>query len=103
MADLILQGESLYITLNMDVMDSAQAQRTGTHEVGGLHYNEMRKCLVDLVFKSNLYGFNLVEVAPPYDSSEITFQPSSSSTFRQPGFLHARHIQQVYWVLSCLD
>ena len=72
--DLIPKGENLYVTLDIDVMDPGQAPGTGTPEVGGLHYEELRDCVVALVKRDNLVGFDMVEVAPPYDSSEITAQ-----------------------------
>ena len=72
--DLIPQADNLYLTFDIDVMDPGQAPGTGTPEVGGLHYEELRDCLVSLVKRDNLVGFDLVEVAPPYDSSEITAQ-----------------------------
>ena len=55
-------------------MDPSQAPATGTPEIGGLFYQEVRECLTALVNKSNLIGFDLVEVAPPYDSSQMTAQ-----------------------------
>ena len=72
--DRIPRGENLYITLDIDVMDPSQAPGTGTPEIGGLFYQEMRDCLVALIAQSNLIAFDLVEVAPPYDSSELTSQ-----------------------------
>ena len=72
--DLIPQGENLYITFDIDVMEPSQAPGTGTPEIGGLGYQEIRECLAELVARDNLVGFDLVEVAPPYDSSEITVQ-----------------------------
>ena len=72
--DLIPKGENLYITFDIDVMDPSQAPGTGTPEVGGLFYQEARECISELVRKSNLVGFDLVEVAPPYDLSELTSQ-----------------------------
>ena len=74
LVDMIPKSENLYITLDIDVMDPSQAPGTGTPEIGGLYYSEMRDCLVSLVRTSNLVAFDLVEVAPPYDSSEITTQ-----------------------------
>ena len=71
-ADLIPESENLYITFDIDVMDPSQAPGTGTPETGGLFYHEARECLTALVSKSNLVGFDMVEVAPPYDSSEVT-------------------------------
>ena len=71
-ADLIPESENLYITFDIDVMDPSQAPGTGTPETGGLFYHEARECLTALVRKSNLVGFDMVEVAPPYDSSEVT-------------------------------
>lgn len=73
-ADQIPRGENLYITLDIDVMDPSQAPGTGTPEIGGLFYHEMRDCLEALVAGHNLVAFDLVEVAPPYDSSELTSQ-----------------------------
>ena len=70
--DLIPKADNLYVTFDIDVMDPAVAPGTGTPEVGGLHYEELRDCLVSLVRRDNLVGFDLVEVSPPYDSSEIT-------------------------------
>ena len=72
--DLIPSAENLYITLDIDVMDPSLAPGTGTPEIGGLRYQEIRECLTALVKKSNLVAVDLVEVAPPYDSSEITSQ-----------------------------
>lgn len=73
-ADLVPKAENLYITFDIDVMDPSQAPGTGTPETGGLFYDEVRACIQALVGNSNLVAFDLVEVAPPYDSSEITVQ-----------------------------
>ena len=70
--DLIPQFENLYVTFEIDVMDPGQAPGTGTPEAGGLHYEELRDCVTALVKRDDRVGFDPVEVAPPYDSSEIT-------------------------------
>jgi agmatinase len=72
--DLIPVGENLYVTFDIDVMDPSQAPGTGTPEIGGLFYQEVRECLTSLISRNHLIGFDLVEVAPPYDSSELTVQ-----------------------------
>ncbi len=72
--DAIPPAQNLYITLDIDVMDPCQAPGTGTPEIGGLFYHEMRDCLVALVSKSHLVALDVVEVSPPYDSSELTSQ-----------------------------
>ena len=73
-ADAIPRSENLYITFDVDVLDPSQAPGTGTPETGGLYYQEARECLLALLEKSNLIAFDIVEVAPPYDSSELTVQ-----------------------------
>ena len=84
-ADLIPPAENLYITFDIDVMDPSLAPGTGTPETGGLFYNEVRDCLQALLSKPKpsgshkdvghpLAAFDMVEVAPPYDSSELTVQ-----------------------------
>jgi agmatinase len=71
---LLPEPEYLYVTFDIDVMDPSQAPGTGTPEIGGLHYHEVRDCLIAIAGRANLVGFDLVEVAPSYDSSEITSQ-----------------------------
>ena len=58
----------------MDVLDPSLAPGTGTPETGGLFYQEVRECLLTLLTRSNLVAFDIVEVAPPYDNSELTIQ-----------------------------
>ena len=73
-ADMIPTAENLYITFDVDVLDPSLAPGTGTPETGGLFYQETRECLLALLEKSNLVAFDIVEVAPPYDNSELTVQ-----------------------------
>jgi agmatinase len=66
-----LQNMSVYITLDIDVVDPAFAPGTGTPQVGGLSSAQV----LDLVrsFQGlDLVGCDLVEVSPPYDNGEIT-------------------------------
>jgi len=66
-----LQQRSVYLTLDIDVVDPAFAPGTGTPQVGGLssaQILDLVRCLKGL----NLVGCDLVEVSPPYDNGEIT-------------------------------
>jgi agmatinase len=61
----------IYISLDIDSVDPAFAPGTGTPEVAGLTSRE----IVDLVRGLRgleFVGFDVVEVAPAYDSAEIT-------------------------------
>lgn len=73
-AESLPVGSNLYITFDVDVLDPTQAPGTGTPEVGGLYYEECRRCLTALVARANLVAFDVVEVAPPYDVSDLTAQ-----------------------------
>ena len=73
-AESLAVGSNLYITFDVDVLDPTQAPGTGTPEVGGLYYEECRSCLTALVGRANLVAFDVVEVAPPYDVSDLTAQ-----------------------------
>ena len=60
-----------YLTFDIDALDPAFAPGTGTPEVGGLatwQAQAILRRLADLRF----VGMDLVEVAPAYDSAEIT-------------------------------
>lgn len=61
----------VYVSLDIDALDPAYAPGTGTPEVGGFTSFQMLQ-LVRGLKGLNLVGFDLVEVSPPYDPSEIT-------------------------------
>jgi agmatinase/guanidinopropionase len=61
----------VYVTLDIDSVDPAFAPGTGTPEVGGLSSYQILQ-LVRGLQGLNLIGFDLVEVCPPLDHSDIT-------------------------------
>ncbi len=61
----------VYVTLDIDVVDPAYANGTGTPEPGGITSKEMLQ-VTGLIKSLNLVGFDLVEVSPPYDASDRT-------------------------------
>lgn len=61
----------VYLSIDIDVVDMAAAPATGTPEVGGWTMREMKQILHG--FRDlNIVGMDVVEVAPAYDSNEIT-------------------------------
>ena len=60
-----------YVSLDIDCVDPAFAPGTGTPEVAGLTSREIVE-LVRGLAGLPLVGFDVVEVSPPYDCSEIT-------------------------------
>ena len=61
----------VYVSLDIDSVDPAFAPGTGTPEVAGLSSREIIELVRGLVGLP-IVGFDLVEVAPAYDTSEIT-------------------------------
>ena len=70
----------LYVTVDIDSADPAYAPGTGTPEVGGLSSYQLLQ-LVRGLHGLDLIGFDLVEVAPQYDHSDITAIPASNIVF----------------------
>lgn len=54
----------LYITLDIDVLDSSLMPSTGTPEPGGLDWNQVMHLLKLAIHKTDLVGFDLVELCP---------------------------------------
>ncbi|GBC71158.1 Guanidinobutyrase [Candidatus Calditenuaceae archaeon HR02] len=67
----IAGGGPVYLSFDIDACDPSCAPGTGTPEVGGLTSREALKLLHGLA-GLGFVGFDLVEVAPPYDHGEIT-------------------------------
>jgi agmatinase len=68
-----LAGRPVYVTIDIDVLDPSAAPGTGTTEAGGITSGELLEA-VHLIARSdaNVVGFDLVEVAPIYDPTEMT-------------------------------
>jgi agmatinase/guanidinopropionase len=62
----------VYVSLDIDCADPAFAPGTGTPEVAGLQSRELVALVRGLRSLERIVGFDLVEVSPPWDSSEIT-------------------------------
>jgi agmatinase len=68
-----LAGRSVYLTLDIDVLDPAHAPGTGTPEPGGITTKELLKAIHAIARSSvNVVGADVVEVAPVYDPTEQT-------------------------------
>jgi len=63
-----LKGKNLYFTLDIDVIDPAFAPGTSTPEPFGLTPLEVIEIIKS--FSSQIIGFDIVEVCPPYDNGE---------------------------------
>ncbi len=64
-------SEPTYISYDVDCLDPAYAPGTGTPVVGGLTTYETQQILRGLKVK-NLVGGDIVEISPPFDSSDLT-------------------------------
>ena len=65
-----LKGKDIFVTVDLDVLDTSIMPGTGTPEVGGLNFNELVgwfKYIKQNGF--NIIGADVVELAPDYDSS----------------------------------
>lgn len=63
--------DPVYITVDIDVLDPAFAPGTGTPEPGGFSVKDLIYAIREFS-RLNIVGFDLVEVSPPYDQSDIT-------------------------------
>jgi agmatinase len=65
-----LKDYPVYVTWDIDVMDPAYAPGTGTAEHGGIDPREAFKA-IETMASLNVVGFDLVEVSPQIDPSEL--------------------------------
>ena len=64
----IFKDKNIFVTVDLDVLDTSIMCGTGTPEVGGLTFNELLGWFKYLS-KFNIVGADVVELAPDYDSS----------------------------------
>ena len=64
----VLRDKPIFVTVDLDVLDTSIMPGTGTPEVGGLTFNELLGWF-KYISKFNIVGADVVELAPDYDSS----------------------------------
>ncbi len=64
--------DAIYLSVDIDVLDPGFAPGTGTPEPGGMTPPDLLRAIRRIAGSVNLVGMDVVEVSPPYDSSEIT-------------------------------
>jgi len=64
--------DGVYLSVDIDVCDPGTAPGTGTPEPGGLTARELLDAVRRIGRAVPLVGFEIVEVAPPYDHADIT-------------------------------
>jgi len=66
--------DTIYLSVDIDVVDPGMAPGTGTPEPGGLLPRELLRAVRRIVGRVDLAGMDVVEVSPPYDWAESTAQ-----------------------------
>jgi len=62
----------VFLSVDIDVVDPGMAPGTGTPEPGGLTSRQLLDAVRRAAVELPLVGMEVVEVAPPYDSADIT-------------------------------
>jgi len=71
-AEALDGADSIYLSIDIDVVDPGLAPGTGTPEPGGLLSRELLRGIRRIVAAVDLAGMDIVEVSPPYDWAEST-------------------------------
>jgi guanidinobutyrase len=64
--------DGVFLSVDIDVVDPGMAPGTGTPEPGGMTSRELLEAVRRICLELPIVGIDVVEVAPAYDSSDIT-------------------------------
>ena len=64
--------DGVFLSVDIDVVDPGMAPGTGTPEPGGMTSRELLEAVRRVCLELPIVGLDIVEVAPPYDSADIT-------------------------------
>jgi agmatinase len=64
--------DGVFLSVDIDVVDPGMAPGTGTPEPGGMTSRELLEAVRRICLELPIVGVDVVEVAPAYDSSDIT-------------------------------
>jgi agmatinase len=89
--ELVPQTDSLYVSIDLDVLDLPLVPGTTLPEPGGLSYRQLRGLLVEIARRGRVIGFDIAELNPPFDPSGGTARLTTwlithflSEIFEQP-------------------
>lgn len=87
-AAMIPDADYYYVTIDIDGLDAGIAMATGTPAPGGLTYDIVNDTLYEICKKKGqVVGFDLVEVAPSCDSSEVTERTAAMLIINFMGYI----------------
>ena len=91
--------DSIYLSLDIDVIDPGLAPGTGTPEPGGMLTREVLRAIRQIAGAVELAGMDVVEVSPPYDHAETTAMAANRAVLEAISALAARKAagQPVRW------
>ncbi|CAB5239230.1 unannotated protein [freshwater metagenome] len=64
--------DGVFLSVDIDVVDPGMAPGTGTPEPGGMTSRELLESVRRICLELPVVGIDIVEVAPPFDSADIT-------------------------------
>ena len=64
--------DGVFVSVDIDVTDPGSAPGTGTPEPGGFSPRELLDTIRRIAIELPVVGMDVVEVSPPYDSSDVT-------------------------------
>jgi agmatinase len=64
--------DGVFLSVDVDVVDPGMAPGTGTPEPGGLTARQLLDAVRRCCYELPIVGLDVVEIAPPYDVSDIT-------------------------------
>jgi agmatinase len=70
--ETVPQADALYVSIDLDVLDSAVAPGHSLPEPGGLSYRQLRALLVEVARRGRVVGFDVVELNPARDPAGTT-------------------------------
>ncbi len=71
-ATLTSECDGVFLSVDIDVVDPGMAPGTGTPEPGGMTSRELLEAVRRICFELPIVGIDIVEVAPAFDSADIT-------------------------------
>jgi agmatinase len=70
--ETVPEAEALYVSIDLDVLDSSVAPGHSLPEPGGLDYRQLKAILAEVALRGRVVGFDVVELNPARDPSGTT-------------------------------
>jgi agmatinase len=86
-------SDYVYVTIDLDGIDSGEMSAVGTPEPGGLRWDEVSELMEAVAARKRIVGFDLMELAPDLGPKACSYAAAKLASHDRPRARSSRRLE----------